>query len=294
MKNEVLKVENRVFDIEGEKVMLDSDLAKMYGVATKVLNQAVKRNLDRFPKQFRFVLSELQYENLWSQIVTTSGSSQNHGGRRTLPFVFTEQGVAMLSAVLKSDTAVKVSVEIMQAFVQMRNNINSNISLLQLSQDFEQFKLQTGGNFDKIFKALEGNTEIPKQGIFFEGQTYDAFVFVKQLIAKAKTNLTIIDNYIDETVITMLKAKTEGVKVNLLTKNISKQLELEVKKANNQYPLIQLKKFDSSHDRFIIIDGKEIYHLGASLKDLGKKWFAFSKMEVGSVEMLGTLNELVL
>lgn len=292
MKNEVLKVENRIFDIEGEKVMLDSDLAKMYGVATKVLNQAVKRNLDRFPKQFRFVLSELQYENLWSQIVTTSGSSQNHGGRRTMPFVFTEQGVAMLSAVLKSDTAVKVSVEIMQAFVQMRNNINSNISLLQLSQDFEQFKLQTGGNFDKIFKALEGNTEIPKQGIFFEGQTYDAFVFVKQLIAKAKTNLTIIDNYIDETVITMLTAKTEGVKVNLLTKNISKQLELEVKKANNQYPLIQLKKFDSSHDRFIIIDSKEIYHLGASLKDLGKKWFAFSKMEVGSVEILRTLNEL--
>lgn len=293
MKNEVLKVENRIFDIEGEKVMLDSDLAEMYGVATKVLNQAVKRNLDRFPKQFRFVLSELQYENLWSQIVTTSGSSQNHGGRRTMPFVFTEQGVAMLSAVLKSDTAVKVSVEIMQAFVQMRNNINSNISLLQLSQDFEQFKLQTGSNFEKIFKALEGNTEIPKQGIFFEGQTYDAFVFVKQLIAKAKTNLTIIDNYIDETVITMLTAKTEGVKVNLLTKNISKQLELEVKTANNQYPLIQLKKFDSSHDRFIIIDGKEIYHLGASLKDLGKKWFAFSKMEVGSVEILGNLNELV-
>lgn len=293
MKNEVLKVENRIFDIEGEKVMLDSDLAEMYGVATKVLNQAVKRNLDRFPKQFRFVLSELQYENLWSQIVTTSGSSKNHGGRRTMPFVFTEQGVAMLSAVLKSDTAVKVSVEIMQAFVQMRNNINSNISLLQLSQDFEQFKLQTGGNFDKIFKALEGNTEIPKQGIFFEGQTYDAFVFVKQLIAKAKTNLTIIDNYIDETVITMLTAKTEGVKVNLLTKNISKQLELEIKKANSQYPLIQLKKFESSHDRFIIIDGKEIYHLGASLKDLGKKWFAFSKMEVGSVEILGTLNDLV-
>ncbi|MDP2454704.1 MULTISPECIES: ORF6N domain-containing protein [unclassified Kaistella] len=293
MKNEVLKVENRIFDIEGEKVMLDSDLAKMYGVATKVLNQAVKRNLDRFPKQFRFVLSELQYENLWSQIVTTSGSSQNHGGRRTMPFVFTEQGVAMLSAVLKSDTAVKVSVEIMQAFVQMRNNINSNISLLQLSQDFEQFKLQTGGNFDKIFKALEGNTEIPKQGIFFEGQTYDAFVFMKQLIGKAKTNLTIIDNYIDETVITMLTAKTEGVKVNLLTKNISKQLELEVKKANLQYPSIRLKKFDSSHDRFIIIDGKEIYHLGASLKDLGNKWFAFSKMEVGSVEILSTLNELI-
>lgn len=289
MKNDLIPIENRIFTFRGEKVMVDRDLAEMYQVETKVLNQAVKRNIARFPENFRFQLTAIEK----IELVTNCDRFANLKHASTNPYAFTEQGVAMLSAVLKSETAVQVSIQIMQAFVQMRKSIHNNLSLLQLSTDFEQFKLSTTQQFDKIFNVLENNKEIPKQGIFYNGQTYDAYAFVNQLIKTAKNSITLIDNYIDDTVITLLTAKNTNVQVNLLMQQPTKKLDLDVQKANTQYPKFSLKKFSLSHDRFLIIDKKEVYHIGASLKDLGKKWFAFTKLENDTVKLLGTLNELV-
>ena len=289
MKNDLIPIENRIFTFRGEKVMVDRDLAEMYQVETKVLNQAVKRNIARFPENFRFQLTAIEK----IELVTNCDRFANLKHASTNPYAFTEQGVAMLSAVLKSETAVQVSIQIMQAFVQMRKSIHNNLSLLQLSTDFEQFKLSTTQQFDKIFNVLENNKEIPKQGVFYNGQTYDAYAFVNQLIKTAKNNIILIDNYIDDTVITLLTAKKTNVQVTLLMQQPTKKLELDVQKANTQYPTFVIKKFNLSHDRFLIIDNKEVYHIGASLKDLGKKWFAFTKLENDTVKLLGTLNELV-
>lgn len=289
MKNDLIPIENRIFTFRGEKVMVDRDLAEMYQVETKVLNQAVKRNIARFPENFRFQLTAIEK----IELVTNCDRFANLKHASTNPYAFTEQGVAMLSAVLKSETAVQVSIQIMQAFVQMRKSIHNNLSLLQLSTDFEQFKLSTTQQFDKIFDVLQNHKELPKQGIFFNGQTYDAYSFINQLIKKAEKNITLIDNYIDDTVITLLTAKKTNVQVTLLMQQPTKKLELDVQKANTQYPTFVIKKFNLSHDRFLIIDNKEVYHIGASLKDLGKKWFAFTILENDTVKLLGTLNELV-
>lgn len=289
MKNNLIPIENRIFTFRGEKVMVDRDLAEMYQVEVKRLNEQVKRNIARFPESFRFQLTDEENEQLVAncdRFSTLKHSTVN-------PYVFTEQGVAMLSAVLRSETAVQVSIQIIQAFVQMRKSIHNNLSLLQLSNDFEQFKLNTTQQFDKIFNVLENNKEIPKQGIFYNGQTYDAYAFVNQLIKTAKNNIILIDNYIDDTIITLLTAKKTNVQVTLLMQQPTKKLELDVQKANTQYPTFVIKKFNLSHDRFLIIDKKEVYHIGASLKDLGKKWFAFTKLENDTVKLLGTLNELV-
>ncbi|GIZ09802.1 ORF6N domain-containing protein [Flavobacterium sp. UMI-01] len=287
--SELITIENRIFTFRGEQVMIDRDLAEMYNVEVKRLNEQVKRNIERFPESFRFQLTAEEKEQLVAncdRFATLKHSSAN-------PYAFTEQGVAMLSAVLRSDIAIQVSIQIMQAFVHMRKNINNNLSLLQLSDDFEKFKLTTTQQFDKIFNALENHKELPKQGIFFNGQTYDAYAFVNQLIKEAKTSITVIDNYIDDTVITLLTAKKQNVKVSLLMQQPTKKIELDVQKANTQYPTFQIKKFKLSHDRFIIIDNQKVYHIGASLKDLGKKWFAFTLLEQDTVKLLGTLNEVV-
>ncbi len=299
-------IENNIYSIRDEQVMLDSDLAEIYGVETKVLNQAVKRNIDRFPIKFRFQLKENELEILRSQIVTSrqglaryqdlksqNVTSSGHGGRRTLPYVFTEQGVAMLSAVLKSETAIKVSVQLMNAFVQMRKTISNHQELLQLSNAFTQHKLETTEKFEKVFKALEAPTLKKKQGIFYDGQTYDAYQFVNDLIKQANNSITLIDNYIDDTVITQLTTKQKGVEVVLLSKTISKKLMLDIEKANTQYPTFKAIEFAKSHDRFLILDQTEVYHFGASLKDLGKKWFAFSKLEASSVSILQSIKELI-
>lgn len=292
-------IENRIFTLRGEAVMIDRDLAEMYQVETKVLNQAVKRNAQRFPEQFRFQISKEELESLRSQIVTSSNlksqivTSSEHGGRRALPYAFTEQGVAMLSAVLRSKVAIQVSIQIMNAFVQMRKNIGNNLSLLQLSQDFKQHKLETDSKFEQVFKALEAPEIEPNQGIFFNGQTYDAYDFINQLIKKAKTQIVVIDNYIDDTVITQLTKKQKNVAVILLSKTIGKKLKIDIEKANSQYPTFKALQFAHAHDRFLILDQKEVYHIGASLKDLGKKWFAFSKLETSSISILNQIKELV-
>lgn len=288
MSNLIL-IENRIFNLRGEPVMIDRDLADMYQVETKVLNQAVKRNIERFPEQFRFQLNNTEK----NELVTNCDRFTNLKHASTNPYAFSEQGVAMLSAVLRSAVAIEVSIQIMNAFVQMRKTIGNNLSLLQLSEDFKQHKLETDSKFEQVFKALEAPEIEHKQGIFFNGQTYDAYDFINTLIKIAKQQIILIDNYIDDTVITQLTKKKKNVEVLLLSKTLSKKLQLDIEKANTQYPTFTAIPFAESHDRFLILDQKEVYHIGASLKDLGKKWFAFSKLETRSVTILNQIKELI-
>jgi hypothetical protein len=200
-----------------------------------------------------------------------SGTSSQHGGRRNLPYVFTEPGVAMLSAVLQSTVAIQVSIQIINAFVNMRKIIGVHSGLFQRIEGIERKILESDQKFDKVFKALENKDSIPSQGVFFDGQVFDAYELASRIIRTAKKTIILIDNYINEATITHLAKKEKVVRVSLLTKTISKQLELDIRKANEQFEGFEAKPFDKSHDRFLIIDGQEIYHLGASLKDLGKK-----------------------
>ena len=292
-------IQNRIYTIRGVQVMLDMDLAQFYGTETKLLNRAVKRNSERFPEEFMFQLTEYEYEGIRSQLLTLkdsdnlrfqNGTSSGHGGRRYLPYAFTEQGIAMLSGVLRSETAIKMSIQIIKAFVAMRRLIASNAQIFQRLDTLEIKQLETDQKIDHVLDAMESKQIQPKQGIFFDGQIFDAYKFVADLIRTAKKSITIIDNYVDDTVLTHLTKRNNGVKVTIFTKTISKQLALDIKKFNAQYPSIEIREFKNSHDRFIIIDNKTVYHFGASLKDLGKKWFAFSKMDVGAIEMLTRLD----
>lgn len=299
-KNEITPVliENRIFSLRGKQVMLDFHLSDLYLVETKRLNEQVKRNIKRFPESFMFQLSDVEWDDLQSQIATAEEtinlrSQIATAKRRSLPYVFTEQGVSMLSAVLNTDIAIEVSIQIMNAFVQMRKTIGNHQQLLQLSSDFTKHKLETDEKFQQVFKALQGPEIEKKQGIFFDGQTYDAYDFVNKLIKKAKKSIDVIDNYVDDSVITQLTAKQKNVEVSILCKTISKKLKLDIEKANKQYPSFKGVIFTKAHDRFIIIDQKEVYHIGASLKDLGKKWFAFSKMEVDSVNVVELIKEVI-
>jgi phage regulator Rha-like protein len=300
------KIQNLICTIRNKQIMLDKDLAEMYQVETRVLNQAVKRNIDRFPEHFRFQLTAEETEKLVttsdrfgflsSQQVASGSRSQNvtlnkSGSKRGqnikyLPFVFTEQGVAMLSAVLRSETAVKVSIQIMDAFVEMRKILSGHEGLLQRMDRFELKQADHDQKFDEVFKALEAGSGVPKQGIYFEGQTFDAFNFASGLIRSAKISIRLIDNYVDDAVLVMLAKRKEGVSATLYSKNASKVLLLDLKKHNEQYPAIELKHFDKSHDRFLIIDDKRVYHIGASLKDLGKKWFAFTELNIEAVTII--------
>ena len=282
-------IQNQIYSIRGLQVMIDRNLAELYDVETKVLNQAVKRNIDRFPSGFMFQLTKDEVEYWKSQFVT---SNRDKMGLRKLPYAFTEQGVAMLAGVLKSETAVKTSIQIINAFVTMRRFIATNAQIFQRLDFVERKQLEADDNFKKIFNAIEAKEITPKQGIFFNGQIFDAYRFVSDLFRTARKSIVIIDNYIDDTVLTHLAKRHQNVVVTILTKSISKHLLLDVKKFNEQYPAIEIKEFNNAHDRFIIIDENTVYHFGASLKDLGKKWFAFSKMEIGAVEMLGRLKNV--
>ncbi|MCX8472608.1 MAG: ORF6N domain-containing protein [Sediminibacterium sp.] len=280
------QIEDLIFTFRGIQIMTDRDLAHLYQVETRVLNQAVKRNIQRFPPHFRFQLNLTEFENWKSQIVI---SNNDNMGLRRPPFVFTEQGVAMLSAVLNSQTAILVSIQIIDAFVKMRHQLIKNTLFNYRLDTIELKQLQTDQKFEQVFKALEKNTT-PTQGVFFDGQVFDAYQLVSKIIRTAKKNIFLIDNYIDETTLTHLTKKSNNVQVFLLTKDISKQLILDTQKANEQYGNFKTITFTHSHDRFLIIDEQEVYHLGASLKDLGKKWFAFSKLKPLSVQ--GIINKI--
>lgn len=284
----------KIYIIRDVQVIFDRDLANFYCVETKVLNQTVKRNIERFPEDFMFQLTKDELSNWKSQFVT---SKKEKIGFRKRPYVFTEQGVAMLSAVLKSGTAVKISIQIMNAFVEMRKFIINNALLFQRVDTVEKRQLkhemETDKKFEKVFNALQSKDLEPKQGIFYDGQIFDAYKFVSSLIRKAERSIILIDNFVDETVLDLLTKKNKNVTVTILTRNISKSLLLDGKKFNVQYPSITIKEFDKAHDRFMIIDDKDVYHFGASLKDLGKKWFAFSKLDKSALELLENLKKVI-
>jgi hypothetical protein len=274
------QITDKIFTIRGQQVMLDGELAKLYNTETKFINRSVKRNPLRFPEEFMFQLTEKE----WTDLKYQFGTSRKHGGRRTLPFVFTEQGVAMLSAVLNTERAIIASIQIMQAFVAMRKFLMNHASVFQRLNQVELKQLKTDEKLEQIFKSLEAGKPEPTQGIFFDGQIFDAYAFFSNLIKKAQKEIILIDNYIDETTLIHLSKKAKNVKVILYTKTINKNLNLDIKKANEQYGGFEVQSFSKSHDRFLIMDGDTVYHIGASLKDLGKKWFAFTKMEKESVE----------
>jgi hypothetical protein len=277
-------IKDKIYTIRGLQVMIDKDLAELYGVSTKRLNEQVKRNKGRFPSRFMFQLSDVEKDELVAKCDRLS--SLKHSS--TNPYSFTEQGVSMLASVLKSKKAVSISIQIIDAFVVMRKFLTNNAYIFQRLDKVELKQLAYDKNFDKVFKALE--THEPKQGIFYDGQIFDAYKFVSSLIRSAKKSIVLIDNYVDESILTLFSKRKKDVNVVIYMKNPTKQLNLDVKKFNSQYEPIEVKIFKNSHDRFLIIDKKDIYHFGASLKDLGKKWFAFSRFEKGAVGMLRKLE----
>lgn len=302
--NQQLPVENNVESlirvIRGQQVMLDRDLAELYGVETRRLNEQVKRNIERFPEDFMFQLTPNEFDNLKSQIATSSW-----GGVRKLPYAFTEQGVAMLSGVLKSSTAVEANIRIMRAFVSMRHFMANNAAIFQRLETIEFNQLESNKvqakilahqevqdhRIDEIFRRLDEGMYKPKQGIFFDNQIYDAYSFVSELVKSAKQRIILIDNYVDETVLTLLDKRGENVSATIYTQQVSRQFRLDVDRHNSQYPPIEVDVFRRSHDRFLCIDDT-VYHVGASIKDLGKKWFAFSKMEdFKPEELVARINE---
>ncbi len=278
-------IKGKIFTIRVHQVMLDRDLAELYGVETRVLKQAVNRNIKRFPADFMFVLTTQEIEKMVSQFVIPS--KKHLGGAK--PYAFTEQGVAMISSVLKSDRAIEINIKIMRAFVSVKNFLSQNAGIFQRLEGVEQKLIKTDQKVDKIFKALEDKSLVSKQGVFFDGQIFDAYRFVIDLISTAKKQIVLIDNYIDENTF-LLFAKCKGIKITIYTQQINKKLSLDLAKFTAQYFPIKVEVFKNSHDRFLIIDGKEVYHFGASLKDLGKRWFAFNKFEMGAVEILGRLE----
>ena len=289
---EVINIQPMIRIIRDRQVMLDSDLSKLYGVETRRLNEQVKRNIDRFPDDFMFQLSKDELDDLKSQNATSSW-----GGVRKLPYAFTEQGIAMLSSVLKSKTAVEVNIRIMRTFVYMRRFIATNAQLFQRLEAIEYNQMEmkqhqdmADKRIDEVFKRLDANV-LPKQGIFYDGQVFDAYRFVSDLIRKAKCSIVLIDNYLDDTVLTLLDKREQGVSATVYTQRISGQLQLDVDRHNVQYPLIEIKRFNKAHDRFLFIDD-EVYHIGASIKDLGRKWFGFTLMrDITAKELINKIRD---
>jgi hypothetical protein len=257
--------------IQGQFILLDSDLAQFFGIETKVLNQAATRNIKRFPKSFRFQLSQSEFDLLKSQIVTSKG------GVRKLPWAYTEHGIAMISTLLRNDVAIQMSIEIIQTFVRLRKQEYLISGLIDRIEKLESFKTQTRQTLKKLI--LQQNNTTKKSGIFFNDQIFDAYVFSSNLITSAKKSVVLIDNYINETTLLQLSKRNANVNCIIYTEKISPQIKLDLDKHNSQYPSIEIRIIKKVHDRFLIIDNQSLYHLGASLKDLGKRWFAFSKMD---------------
>lgn len=279
-KYEIKNIEKLIYTIRGQQVMLDNDVAMLYGYKTKRINETVKRNQSRFPTNFCFQLLEEELENLKSQFATSSLENENYGGRRYLPYAFTEQGIAMLSGLLKNDIAIQVSINIMNAFVEMRKFIMNNEKLFNRLSKVEYKLLEHDKKFDEVFNELQkGERKEFNQKIFYSGQIYDAYSLIIDIIKSAKSKILIIDNYIDDSMLKMLSKKNENVKVVILTSQKSNLLTVDMAKFNRQYPYLQISWTSKFHDRFIVIDNKNLYHCGASLKDLGKKCFAINKIE---------------
>lgn len=281
VKYETENIKNLIYNIRGKQVMIDSDVAILYHYPTKRINETVNRNKKRFPEDFCFQLTELDIENMRSQIATASKNFENKfRNKKHLPYAFTEQGIAMLSGLLKNDIAIQVSINIMNAFVEMRKFILLNGEVFQEINTIKEKLLEYDKKFDVVFNELQNNKEKEfKQKIFFDGQIYDAYSLIIDIIKKAKNKILIIDNYIDDSILKMLSKKNKNVEVVILTSQNCNITKLDIQKFNKQYSNLKLAYTNKFHDRFIVIDNKELYHCGASLKDLGKKCFAISRME---------------
>ena len=268
------EIKSLIYTIRGKQVMIDSDVARLYHYETRRINETVKRNIERFPAEFCFQLTSKEYETLKSQIAT----SNTRGGKQKLPYVFTEKGILMLSGLLKNNVAIEVSIKIVEAFVEMRKFLSSNGQLFERLTNVEYKLLEHDKKFDQLFDQLQEEENI-KQKIFFEGQIYDAYSLMIDIIKKASKKILIIDNYIDDSILKMLTKKNKNVEVVILTSNKSNIERLDIQKFNKEYPVLKVAKTNKFHDRFIIVDKKEMYHLGASIKDLGKKCFGINKIE---------------
>ena len=315
----VEQIESLILTIRGKQVILDRDLARLYGVETKRLNEQVRRNIERFPEDFMFQLSKEEFENWKSQyaisnaeenmspqIATTSKDATNMSSqfvttspqkrpKSAVPYAFTENGIAMLSGVLRSPMAIATNIHIMRAFNAMRHFIGSHAQMFQRLEVMEHTQLSllahqeaTDKKVEEIFRRLDDNAEKPEKGIFYDGQIFDAYSFINERIREAKKRIVLIDNYVDDSVLTMLDKRNKGVDAIVYTKNISRQLSLDFEKHNAQYSPIEVKQFDRAHDRFLCIDDT-VYLIGASLKDLGKKWFGFVKLEQPTDELLSKM-----
>ena len=286
--DDIQKIENAIYTIRGQQVLVDRDLAMLYQVETKVLNQAVKRNIERFPERFRFQLTKEET----IELVTNCDRFKLLKHSSVCPYVFTEQGVAMLSTVLRSATAVETSIKIMDAFVAMRHFVSFNAQLFQRLETIEYHQLemkrrqeQTENRIDEIFDKIN-KSDMPQQGVFYDGQIYDAYTFVAGLVRIAECRIILIDNYVDDTVLTLLYKRNSNVAAYIYTDRISRNLQLDIDRHNSQYSPIMVGIYRMAHDRFLIIDDK-VYHIGASIKDLGKKLFGFSLMqELTATELL--------
>ncbi len=303
------EIKRLIYTIRGKQVMIDNDVARLYHYTTKNINKAVKRNIERFLEEFCFQLTENEFQTLRFQIGTSKqNESQNlrfqietskqsseinnnlRGGRRYLPYVFTEQGIAMLAGVLKNDIAVKVSLNIINSFIEMRKFIASNGQVFERLTNMEYKLLEHDKKFDIVFDQLQKEENI-KQKIFFEGQIYDAYSLIIDIIKKANRKITIIDNYIDDSILKMLAKKNKNVEVTILTSIKSNIQNIDIQKFNKEYPTLKVAKTDKFHDRFVLLDNTEMYHLGASIKDLGKKCFAISKVE--NEEMINLIKKVI-
>ena len=277
-------IKRRIFMIRGRQVMLDKDLAELYGYEVKNLNRQVKRNIRRFPKDFMFQLTQNEMDILRCQNVTTSVKS------RTLPYAFTEQGIYMLATVLRGELAETQSIFIMRAFREMRHFVANNAALFDRISKVELKQLETDKKFDQLFEYIGEHTET-NQKLFFDGQIYDAFSLLIELIQKADQEIILIDGYVDVSTLNVLAKKKSGVAVTIYTFKKTKLTVQDVAVFNAQYPQLEVKYTSVFHDRFLILDGKTVYHIGASLKDAGKKCFAVSLMKEAGPELMKKLAQ---
>ena len=319
-----MPIENLIHIIRGQQTMLDSDLAKLYGVETRVLNQAVKRNIERFPADFMFQLTKEETDDLRSQIATSSSRSQNvilnvdsenlksqkeisnsrsqfatlkQGHNiKYLPYAFTENGVAMLSSVLRSKTAIEVNIRIMRAFTAMRSFLMSNAHIFQRLETVEHNYLLVNRHlsehdrkFEEILSRLDDKEAEPIEGFFYEGQIFDAYTLISDLVRKADTRIILIDNYVDDRVLKTLDKRKDGVSATVFTNPRNSQINLDIRRHNAQYPAINLRHCTNVHDRFLIIDDT-VYFIGGSIKDLGKKIVAFSQMHQSPDDILSKIK----
>lgn len=285
------QIETLIYVVRGQQVMLDADLAKLYGVETRRLNEQVKRNIERFPADFMFQPTKDEITNLMSQNATS-----RWGGTRKVPYLFTENGVAMLSSVLKSSTAIEVNIRIMRAFTAMRSFLINNSQIFSRVEALEHHHLllenkinSTNNKIDEVLNRLDKRDKKPFEGFFFDGEVFDAYVLISMLVREAQEKIILIDNYVDERVLKIIDKRKEGVTALIYTDPRKSHIQQDLRAHNTQYPAIEVIPCSNVHDRFLIIDN-EVYFIGGSIKDLGKKIVAFSKMHQNPNEILTRLR----